>query len=99
MDSRTSRAQVSGASVSTVGRLSTVKLSTSLRIQATAQAGESILEEADRLINGPRQAAYSSPIDDYDCTGRLWAATLESYFRFHGHPDFRCPDIPAEIAT
>jgi hypothetical protein len=60
---------------------------------------ETPLQEADRLINGPRQTAYAHPLDDFDCTGRLWAATLESYFRFHGHPDFRCPDIPAEAST
>jgi Domain of unknown function (DUF6378) len=60
---------------------------------------ETPLAEADRLIHGPRQADYSHPIDDYDCTGRLWAATLESYFRGHGYPEFCCPDIPAECAT
>ena len=60
---------------------------------------ESVLQEAERLINGPRQAGYGHPLDDYDCTGRLWSAMIESYFRAHGLPDFRCPDIPAELGT
>jgi hypothetical protein len=60
---------------------------------------ESVLQEAERIINGPRQEDYSHPLDDYDCTGRLWGAMVESYFRSHGSPDFRCPDIPAELGT
>lgn len=35
-----------------------------------------ILEEADGLVNGPRQAAYGHPLDDFTRTGRIWAAIL-----------------------
>lgn len=37
---------------------------------------ESILEEAQRLVHGPRQADYSHPYDDYSRTGRIWGAIL-----------------------
>lgn len=37
---------------------------------------ETILEEAQRLVHGERQAAYSHPIDDYTRTGRMWGAIL-----------------------
>lgn len=45
-------------------------------ICAAGHTPESELEEATRLINGARQAAYSHPLDDYTCTGRLWGALL-----------------------
>lgn len=37
---------------------------------------ETILEEAQRLVYGPRQGAYGHPIDDFGRTGRLWGALL-----------------------
>lgn len=37
---------------------------------------ETILEEAQRLVYGDRQAAYGHPADDYQCTGEMWAAML-----------------------
>jgi hypothetical protein len=37
---------------------------------------ESVLAEAERLINGPRQADYSHPLDDFTATGRMWGAIL-----------------------
>lgn len=40
------------------------------------QAPENILEEANRLVHGDRQAAYGHPIDDFTRTGRMWAAIL-----------------------
>lgn len=39
-------------------------------------AGESALEEAQRLVHGDRGADYGHPIDDYTRTGRLWGAIL-----------------------
>jgi hypothetical protein len=68
-------------------------------LQAQRTVEETVLQEADRLIHGPRQATYSHPIEDYDCTGRLWGAMIESYFQAHGYPEFKCPDIPAELGT
>lgn len=46
-------------------------------------APESILEEAQRIVNGPRRHAYGHPHDDFTRTGRMWGAILE------------IPDIPA----
>ena len=37
---------------------------------------ETILEEAQRLVHGDRQAAYGHPADDYQCTGEMWEALL-----------------------
>lgn len=37
---------------------------------------ESTLEEAQRLVHGPRQADYGHPFDDYTRTGRIWEAIL-----------------------
>lgn len=37
---------------------------------------ETILEEANRLVDGPRQDAYGHPIDDFSRTGRIWGAML-----------------------
>jgi Domain of unknown function (DUF4406)/Domain of unknown function (DUF6378) len=37
---------------------------------------ETILEEAQRLVFGPRQAAYGHPLDDFTRTGRIWGAVL-----------------------
>ncbi len=60
---------------------------------------ETVLQEADRLINGDRQEGYGHPLDDMTCTGRGWGALVESWFDAHGQPDFRCPDIPAELVA
>jgi uncharacterized protein DUF6378/uncharacterized protein DUF4406 len=38
---------------------------------------ESILVEADKLVNGPRQASYGRPLGDFKRTGRLWGALLK----------------------
>ncbi len=37
---------------------------------------ESILQEAQRLVYGPRQATYGHPFDDFSRIGRVWAAVL-----------------------
>jgi hypothetical protein len=44
-------------------------------------APESILAEAERLVNGPRQAAYDHPYRDFSRTGRKWGATLDEWRR------------------
>lgn len=38
--------------------------------------GETILQEAQRLVHGDRGAAYGHPIEDYTRTGRMWGAIL-----------------------
>lgn len=37
---------------------------------------ESILQEAERLINGPRQADYGHPYHDFSRTAKMWSAVL-----------------------
>ena len=37
---------------------------------------ETILQEAQRLVHGDRQAAYGHPYDDYSRTARMWEAML-----------------------
>lgn len=37
---------------------------------------ETILQEAQRLVYGDRQAAYGHPYDDYSRTARMWEAIL-----------------------
>jgi Domain of unknown function (DUF6378) len=54
---------------------------------------ETILEEADRLINGDRQVAYSHPLDDFTATGRVWGAILSGFL------GQEVPDIPAEYVA
>ena len=45
---------------------------------------ETILQEAARLVDGPRQDAYDHPLDALSEVGRVWGALLG------------CDDIPAE---
>lgn len=37
---------------------------------------ETVLQEAQRLVYGARQASYGHPTDDFTRTGRMWAAIL-----------------------
>lgn len=37
---------------------------------------ETVLQEAQRLVHGDRQAAYGHPFDDFSRTAQLWAAIL-----------------------
>jgi hypothetical protein len=54
---------------------------------------ESVLEEADRLINGDRQEGYGKPLDDFGATGRIFAAILTGFL------GTEVPDIPAEYVA
>lgn len=40
------------------------------------EAKESILEEAQRLVSGPRRDAYGAPSDNHRRTAMLWSAWL-----------------------
>jgi hypothetical protein len=69
---------------------------------AQAKVQETILQEAQRLVHGNRQASYGHPIDDYTCTGRLWSAILDRWLRDIGYlkdSDIKLPDIDPRIAT
>lgn len=35
-----------------------------------------VLQEADTIINGPRQSAYGHPFDNHTCTAQMWSAYL-----------------------
>lgn len=37
---------------------------------------ETILQEAQRLVHGDRQAAYGHPLDDFTKTAAIWSAIL-----------------------
>lgn len=37
---------------------------------------ESILQEAERLVNGDRQTDYGHPIEDFRRTAQMWSAIL-----------------------
>lgn len=52
---------------------------------------ETILEEAERLVGGDRNAAYGHPLDDFDSLGRAWGALLTRHLRMP------VPDIPGEV--
>lgn len=41
-----------------------------------SETPETILEEAQRLVYGDRQASYGHPYDDYARTARMWEAIL-----------------------
>jgi hypothetical protein len=45
-------------------------------IDGRAISGETILEEAQRLVHGDRGSTYGHPIVDYGRTGRMWGAIL-----------------------
>lgn len=45
-------------------------------VEPQAVAYESVGAEAERLVNGDRQAAYSHPYDDYLKTAKMWSGLL-----------------------
>lgn len=61
---------------------------------------ETILQEAQRLVHGERQAAYGHPFDDYTRTGRIFGAIIDGWLR--QQPGFEhipaVPDVPPATA-
>lgn len=43
---------------------------------AEIEQAESILQKAHNLINGPRQASYGSPFDNWSRTAKIWSVIL-----------------------
>ena len=35
-----------------------------------------VLQEADKLVHGPRGKDYGHPLDDFACTAKMWTAFL-----------------------
>lgn len=46
------------------------------RLESKNADPETILEEAQRLVYGDRQASYGHPADDFGRTAKLWSAIL-----------------------
>lgn len=53
---------------------------------------KSILMEAESLVNGPRQALYGPPAEDFARTARLWTALL--WHKLKGYADI----LPRDVA-
>lgn len=45
-------------------------------LEPVSSPPEGIAEEANRLVNGPRQADYGHPVTDFARTGKMWGAIL-----------------------
>jgi hypothetical protein len=64
--------------------------------------GETPLEEAQRIVLGPRQSSYSHPGQDFRATGRQWGALLENWLLAE-HPevlaDSTLPDIAPRVVA
>lgn len=54
---------------------------------------ETILEEAQRIVNGPRRETYQHPYDDHTALGRVWAGILSKHLRQD------VPDLPAHVVS
>ncbi|TAL05244.1 MAG: hypothetical protein EPO00_13320 [Chloroflexota bacterium] len=54
---------------------------------------ETILEEAQRIVNGPRRETYQHPYDDHTAVGLAWAGILSKHLRMP------VPPIPAHIVS
>jgi hypothetical protein len=69
---------------------------------------ETILEEAQRLVSGPRQSQYNHPSQDFKTTGRQWGALLDNWLKSEGmvvcneqFPDIKgdFPDVPPRLVA
>lgn len=54
---------------------------------------ETVLEEANRLIYGARQASYGHPFDDFSKTGQIWGAILSDWRKSDN------PNVPPELVA
>lgn len=48
------------------------------RSGALAVSDETILEEAQRIVYGPREQAYGHPAEDYERVAALWSVILDT---------------------
>jgi hypothetical protein len=47
-----------------------------VRSKKTTGRKKTVLQEADEIVNGPRQADYGHPKEDFLRTGMIWTAIL-----------------------
>jgi hypothetical protein len=66
------------------------------RIATIRPDGQTILEEANHLIFGPRNADYGHPIEDFSRTGKMWAGVLRDWALTVTDPK-HVPDVPPEL--
>lgn len=59
--------------------------------------GETPLEEAQRIVMGPRQSSYNHPNQDFRATGRQWGALIENWLLAE-HPEVLANDTFPDIA-
>lgn len=91
-----------GSKLKTAGYADTDPLNWgNVRVDYVAHKGaETILQEAQRLVHGERQAAYGHPFDDYTRTGRIFGAIIDGWLR--QQPGFEhipaVPDVPPATA-
>lgn len=64
--------------------------------QGSPARKETVLEEAQRIVRGPRQSSYSHPNQDFRCTGRQWGAILENWL-VSEQPGILAADIMPDI--
>lgn len=57
---------------------------------------KTVLEEANGLIFGERNADYGHPIDDFSRTGKMWAGVLRDWALTVVDPE-HVPDVPPEL--
>lgn len=54
---------------------------------------ETVLEEAQRIVNGPRRETYQHPYDDHSALGRVWAGILSKHLKVE------IVDLPAHVVS
>ena len=65
------------------------------RVLNANAAGETILEEAQRLVHGDRGAAYGHPADDFGRTAEYWTTTFKA--KLKSGEKFTAGDVPLAL--
>lgn len=66
------------------------------RIATVKPDGQTVLEEANHLIYGPRNADYGHPIEDFSRTGIMWSGVLRDWALTVTDPR-NVPPVPPEL--
>lgn len=62
-----------------------------------SEQNPTVLEEAQALVYGDRQAEYGHPRENYEAIGRLFTAYLESRYRGHVIGDVEITAVDASV--